>query len=269
MERIRAAIEKARELREAEDTQKLLRMERSANLDQGLWHALSPFELKPRQLHRNRIVTESVKDPARASFNVLRTRVLSACRKNNWNVIGVTSPTSGCGKTVTSVNLAFSMARQRSMRAVLMDADLRKPMVGQLLGVDEDHSMERFLTGGERIEDHFVRYRNTLAIGTHKGPSPISAEVLQDPAAATAMEDLLQALVPDIVIVDLPPMKAGDDTLAFLPNVDAMLIVAAAEQSTTKEIDTCERELAEQTNILGVVLNKCRYSGQTAKDVYY
>lgn len=269
MERIRQAIEKAREVREAADTQKLLRMERVQVVDEGIWHALKPFELKPRLMHKNRIVTESVKDPARASFNVLRTRVLSACRKNKWSVVGVTSPTANCGKSVTAVNLAFSMARQRSMRAVLLDADLRKPSIGKLLGVEEDHSMERFLTGGERIEDHFVRYRQTLAIGTNKSASPASAEVLQDPAAAVAMKDLVTALAPDIVIVDLPPMKVADDTLAFLPNVDAMIIVAAAEESTTKEIDYCERELAEQTNVLGVVLNKCKYSQQKAAEAYY
>jgi len=61
------------------------------------------------------------------------------------------------------------------------------------------------------------------------------------------------------VLFDMPPLLAGDDALAFIGHVDCVLLVAAAETSTIEEVDTCERELAAHTNVLGVVLNKCRY----------
>ena len=61
------------------------------------------------------------------------------------------------------------------------------------------------------------------------------------------------------MIFDMPPLLVGDDALAFIGHVDCVLLVAAAETTTIKEIDTCERELAAHTNVLGVVLNKCRY----------
>ena len=48
--------------------------------------------------------------------------------------------------------------------------------------------------------------------------------------------------------------------LAFAGKVDCVLLVAAAESTSIAEIDRCERELAAQTNVLGVVLNKCRYT---------
>jgi Mrp family chromosome partitioning ATPase len=44
--------------------------------------------------------------------------------------------------------------------------------------------------------------------------------------------------------------------------VDAAIIVAAAGQTTVDQIDACERELAARTNVVGVVLNRCRYMGQ-------
>ena len=50
-----------------------------------------------------------------------------------------------------------------------------------------------------------------------------------------------------------------DDTIAFLPRVDCALLIAAAETTAVKEIDNCEREIAAQTNVMGIVLNKCRY----------
>ena len=53
---------------------------------------------------------------------------------------------------------------------------------------------------------------------------------------------------------------AFDDVLAFLPNVDCALLVLAAEESPVAEADICEYELAQRTNVLGTVLNKCRYA---------
>jgi hypothetical protein len=69
-------------------------------------------------------------------------------------------------------------------------------------------------------------------------------------------------LRPDIVIYDMPAMLTGDEVLAFLPNVDCVALVAAAEDSTIAEIDACERELSQRTNYLGMILNRCRYTGR-------
>lgn len=74
------------------------------------------------------------------------------------------------------------------------------------------------------------------------------------------MRSLKPKLAPDVVIFDLPPMLANDDVAAFLPNVDCAILVVAAEQTTRAEVDLCERELSQKTNLLGVVLNKCRYA---------
>ncbi len=58
---------------------------------------------------------------------------------SGWRVLGVTSPTPGCGKTLTAVNLAFSMARQPDQAVVLVDLDFQKPQVGNSLGVIPAH----------------------------------------------------------------------------------------------------------------------------------
>ena len=55
-------------------------------------------------------------------------------------------------------------------------------------------------------------------------------------------------------------MLPSDDVLAFLPAVDTVLLIAAAEQSSLNEIDVCERDLDAHGKLLGVVLNKCRYN---------
>ena len=265
MERIRAAIQKARETRtggvapSASAGMPAPSAPSTAGPRSQTWDALEVFRPRLDLMAKNRIVTFDQKDNAHVPFDMMRTRVLSACRKNNWTVIGVTSPTASCGKTVTSINLAFSFARQKDARTVLIDADLRRPMVAENLGVTATHSMGRFLSGGERVEDHYLAYGDTLAIGTNNRRSLHAAEILQDAKATDAMKLLKDTLRPTVVIVDMPPMMATDDVVAFMPNVDAMLLVVAAGQSKIKDIDDCERELAERTNVMGVVLNKCRF----------
>ena len=61
------------------------------------------------------------------------------------------------------------------------------------------------------------------------------------------------------MIFDMPPLSASDDNLGFLTQVDAALIVTEAERTTLTQIDVAERQVAELTNVMGVVLNKCRY----------
>ena len=55
--------------------------------------------------------------------------------QNNWAVVGVTSPTAECGKSVIAANLAFSAARQPDLDVLLADFDLRRPRIAQYLGV--------------------------------------------------------------------------------------------------------------------------------------
>jgi Mrp family chromosome partitioning ATPase len=72
------------------------------------------------------------------------------------------------------------------------------------------------------------------------------------------------------MLFDMPPLLVNDDTIGFLRHVDCAMVVAAAEHTSVKEIDECERELASHTNVLGVVLNKCRFTGRKyGYDYYY
>ena len=61
---------------------------------------------------------------------------------------------------------------------------------------------------------------------------------------------------------DISPLNVSDDNIAFLQNVDCALIIAAAEGTPTSQIDQAERQVAELTNVMGIVLNKCRYASE-------
>jgi protein-tyrosine kinase len=225
-----------------------------------IWGNLPTLSADPKLLARNRIVTAYRSDPAHVAFDMLRTALLQNLRQNKWTSVAISSPTPACGKTVLTLNLAFSLAAQKECRTVLIDLDLRRPQLGKLLGLKSPPSAESFLKGETRIEEVFIRYSENMAIAANNRPVRFAAELLQSPAAEKTLKRVKQALSPDVTIYDLPPMLANDDFMAFVPNVDCVLLVAAAETTTFREVDVCERLLAEKTNVVGVVLNKCRYS---------
>ena len=158
-----------------------------------------------------------------------------------------------------AVNLALSLASLPDCRTVLIDLDLRRPQVSALLGANTARPTNAFLEGKADAAQAFVRYRENLAISAGSKEVPLSAELLQSQSAHKAMAELKYCLRPDVILIDLPPALGSDDVLAFLPNVDCAMIVIAAGSTTPSEVDLCERELARQTKLLGVVLNKCRH----------
>lgn len=220
------------------------------------WAGLRGVALDQRHLARRRVIAAGRRDPAHVAFDVLRTRLLQVLKARGWTRVAITSPTQGCGKTFVAANLALSLARQPSCRTVLMDMDLRDPSLADLLGVRDPGSMRDFLTGVRPPEAHLLRAEPNLAVGLNAAPAANAAELLQEPAARAALDAMQAALRPDVVLYDLPPALLCDDVIAFLPQVDGVLLVAGGGRTQANDVRKCERLFADQTPLLGVVLNK-------------
>lgn len=235
----------------------------------AFWASLREIALDAETLEGSRIVTREKSGPAHIPFDVLRTRLMRVFRDNGWTRVGVTSPRKGCGKTLVCCNLALSLARQNDLRTALVDLDLKAPMLARTFGVRSAPPIAWMLAGRSPIESAMVRYGHNLAIGFNGERVRDSAELIHDDATGRALATLTERLKPDVLIYDLPPMMVGDDVIAFLPHVDCILMVAAAGQTTPREIEECEAMLAGQTNFLGVVLNKAEYGAATEGYEYY
>lgn len=262
MERLQAAIEKARQ-----ESSQLPGRSASVSADQSLddrWHALKKLKVNPRTMVRNRIFSiEATKEAI--SFDVLRTRTLRFMQQRGWTRIAVTSPTPACGKSTISLNLAFAIARQPKVRAVQIEVDLRQPSQERLMGLPKRPNRDaadvnlRGLFTGEIPFDHLAsRYGDRLALATNGKGMSNASDLLLSSQVGEVLQSVEDDYRPDIMIFDMPPMLVNDDALAFTQHVDCVLLVAAAEHTTISQIDRCEKELAEHTNVLGVVLNKCR-----------
>ncbi len=107
-----------------------------------------------------------------------------------------------------------------------------------------------------------------LVLAMNAAPARHPAELLQSAATRETLDAIERRWQPDIMLFDMSPMLASDDNVGFLGNVDCALLIAAAESTTLSNIDLCEKELAQLTNVLGVVLNKCRYPDDSVGYAY-
>ena len=113
--------------------------------------------LKAAHLESMRIVSHNKDDLRSRSFDMLRTQVLQSMDNAGWQVLAVTSPTAGCGKTVTACNLALSIARLPERSVLLVDLDMRKPKVADYLGIKRDFGLLSVLQGRQNLSDTIVQ----------------------------------------------------------------------------------------------------------------
>lgn len=266
MERLQAAITKARQ-KQTGASQDVVDRPRDPRpsarpASSALWQALPEVASDHRQLSRNRIVAMEA-SPEATPFDMLRTRTMRIMQEHGWRRIAITSPSPGCGKSTIALNLAFSMARQPSTRAISIETDMRQPRHNQQLGLSyqDRHgaSLAAVLSGGAAFGAAAIRHGSGLALLTNDGPVTNASDILLGEGVGDTLAGIEADYQPHAMIFDMPPVLVNDDTMAFMQHVDCVLIIAAAERSTVEEIDRCERELASQTNVLGVVLNKCHF----------
>lgn len=234
----------------------------------SLWKTIPGFSPAPALMVRNHVVTFSG-GPESVHFDVMRTRLLQVMRANGWRRVAITSPGPDCGKSTLALNLAFSLGRQPNLRTLLLEMDLRRPALARMLGLRNKNHFASVLEGIEPFPKNAVRHGENLAIATQSGAIRSPAELLHSPSAAIAMDAIEAEYDPAVILCDLPPVFSSDDAMAVMGHMDAALILAAAESTTVKEIDRCEREVAAQTNVIGVILNKCRYLEKDFSYDYY
>lgn len=258
MERIQSAIAKARETRKGIDGGSPRQSPSSDVALASIWSALTEAPLNASRLDAARIIAHRP-GPSATPYDLMRTNLTKNLRERGWTRVAISSPSSGCGKTTVCLNLAFSLARQSDLRVLVLEMDLRSPAMVRMLGLTGKPRLADVLDGKETPERGLVRIGQNLAIGANTDPVPNPSELLSSAHAAAAIDAIERRFKPDVILCDLPPVLVSDDTLAFLDQVDCALMVAAAEESTVAEIDRAGKELGDHTQVLGVILNKCRF----------
>jgi protein-tyrosine kinase len=222
---------------------------------------LPPARIEPIDRHHlqaMRVVAHEATAVHSSHYDMLRTQVLQRMDAASCQTLAVTSPRSACGKTLTAINLALSIARQSDQTVLLVDLDLRKPQVGRYLGLTPAAGIHDVISGECSGSDAMLVpdvCGHRLAVIAAPYPVPSPTEHLVSSAMRATLGRLKAGHGRRIIIFDLPPMLASDDFLAFLPQVDCALLVASSGESTVQDIAECER-LIDPDKFLGCVLNK-------------
>jgi protein-tyrosine kinase len=223
--------------------------------------------LSAARLESSRIVAHDGSGEHGRYYDMLRTQVLQEMDKRSWQFLAITSPTPACGKTVTACNLAMSIARLPERSVLLVDLDLRKPMIADYLGLGKSGGVLGILEANAALRETVVQAKigaTDLLVLPGSGASSRSSEWM----ASQRMNSLLQAIKRDfrsrIVIFDLPPLLLGDDVISILPRMDTVLLVAGAGSSTLTDIRECQKHL-QRTPVVRLVVNKVASS----VDSYY
>lgn len=234
----------------------------------GIWSRLRTIPVDAARLDRNLIIAATRTDPAHGAFDVLRTRMVQAMAERGWKRVGITSPTKGCGKSFSALNLTVALSRYGGHRTVLLDLDMRIPALAKYLGVGDPGSMGDMLRGEVAPADHLRRFADNglrigagVAIGLNDRREAYAAELFQDPATAAALARIETELAPDLMLFDMPPVLAQDDVIALRPHYDCVLMIVAGGTTTAREIRESVRRIGEDKPILGVVLNKADGAG--------
>jgi Mrp family chromosome partitioning ATPase len=218
----------------------------------------------------NRILleTEANGPLARAepAYRVLRSRIQQRLGAENHACVGVTSPGPSEGKTLTTLNMAITIVREKQRPVYLLDLDMRNPSVLRYLGVRLPVQISEYLSGTmEPDEALFATSIDMLMIAGNWEPVSGGSELL----ANNRLDDLIAHVrrrSPDaIILIDLPPVTNTDEALKVAPRVDVMFLVVA-EGKTRRDQLTRTLNLLSDTNIGGIILNR---SAETVGSYYY
>ncbi|HEY8037345.1 MAG TPA: CpsD/CapB family tyrosine-protein kinase [Methylobacter sp.] len=209
-------------------------------------------------LRDNRVIMGLYNDPRANLFRILRTNVLKQLRENNWNSFAITSATPDAGKSLISVNLAIAIAMEGNQSVLIVDADLRHPSVAQYLGLQCEFGLFDCLKSTVSLENVLVNPGiERLVVLPGKNSDNNSSELISSRKMVSLIQEIKSRYESRIIIFDLPPLFAADDAMVLMPYADAALLVVEDGKNTSEELQH-SMYILEQTNLLGLVLNKSR-----------
>jgi len=203
------------------------------------------------------LAVTSPQEPAIESLRSLRTALQFAMLDAANNVILVTGPTPGIGKSFTSVNLAAVLGAANK-RVLLIDADLRKGHLNQYFGLPRERGMSEVVSGTVPLADalHRELAPNLDFLSTGVLP-PNPAELLMMPATIELIRQASQDY--DLVLIDTPPVLAASDTAILAPHAGAVFLVARAEITNLGELKESNKRLLDTgVKAKGIIFNGLR-----------
>ena len=204
--------------------------------------------------HRKNFLDENSSFALREAYKNLRTNIRFFLNQDGCKKFCITSSTMGEGKSVTTLNLAISFA-ENGHKVLLIDADMRRPSLGNLLLRKVSPGLSNVLAGMEDKKNviHKNVYSNLDVILSGDVP-PNPSELLD----SERMKDLMDSVSKeyDYVLVDVPPVNAVSDARVIAKQLDGVLYLVRQKQT---ELDAVKHGIAQlklaEARMLGFIIN--------------
>lgn len=234
-------------------------------------HASAPDRLQtcPRTVWsptRNAIFlsAQSNNAPGMEEFRTLRAKLFQLRAKKPVKRILVSSALPGEGKSFVSANLAQAFARQRGTKALLIDADLRKPHCHVLLGAPSTPGLYEYLAGVAGAYE--IIQRSSIDDDLYFIPGGNGSSGAAELIGNGRMQQLLDTLAPLFtwIIIDSSPVIPVSDPTRVVEHCDGVLLVVRADSTPQAAAERAKRDF-QHAPVLGIVFNQANVS----TDPYY
>lgn len=210
----------------------------------------------------------------RSSFaegiKTLRTNLMFMAPDSAPQILLMTSPGPGEGKTLTSLNMAIALA-QSGQRTLLIDGDMRRPRVHKAVGIDNSTGLSDLITIGGEVEDAIqaAPFDEENLFFLPCGPIPPNpSELLHTEEFRSLMRKLRDKF--DRIIIDSPPLAAVADALVLSHSADALLLILKFGQTRQELFGRSVEQLeAIGAPFVGTVLNSIDESSTYGYAYYY
>lgn len=217
----------------------------------------------------SRLVTHlEPKSPISEAYRSIRTNIQFAKLGKEIKTLIVTSSGPKEGKSTTVANLAITLA-QLGNKTLLIDGDLRRPVVHSIFGVSKENGLTQYLIKniplGNVIKETVIKDLSVITSGLLP-PNP--SELL----SGKSMDELLVKLRDkfDFILIDTPPVIAVTDAAVLSTKVDGTILVIKANETRKEAFDRAKGLLESvDANLIGAVLNGIKNDGKYGSSYYY
>ena len=208
---------------------------------------------RSRRPRRKLITDENIPFNVVEGYKSIRSNIVFALGTAQSKTIVVSSAAPHEGKSTTAANVALAFS-QISARVLLIDADMRKPVLHRVFVADNSAGLSTLIISLSTIEDSIRRHVMGNLDLLPSGPLPPNpSELLASEQFRNLLENLSKRY--DYIIIDTPPMNVVSDAIV-MRGVGGVMLVARYAQATYEEIGKAMRKIAlSGANMLGFALN--------------
>ena len=198
--------------------------------------------------------------PITEQYRILRTNIQSINPSSPPRIIAITSAIHNEGKTVTTINLAITLANDLHKKKILLiDADLRKASLANYLGINPEVGLADMLSDGAAVDNAIVNIGiNNLDILPAGSRKANPAELLSSPKMKKTLSELKKQY--DYIVFDCPPVIPVTDGVVVGAQCDGVVVVVQAAR-TQRGTMRHTQDLLKQAHVktLGYVLTSIEY----------